>query len=210
MPGAGTKPSHVHRGAPKQASYHHGDMTETFAARESTLLVPLASAEGTVAKIRRRLDPASRLGVPAHVTVLYPFAPPGLLDDAAMTRLTAIFARVSAFDFELSDVGWFEERVMYLAPSPASRFVELTNAIVAGFPDYPPYGGEFPEVTPHLTLAEGASARRMRRAAGRVQRHLPLRGTATEIWLMAPDETGHWGLQHSFPFRPIETQTPGA
>src|SRR5579863_6835140 len=136
-------------------------MTGTFTARESTLLVPVASAEGTVAKIRRRLDPASHLGVPAHVTVLYPFAPPASLDDAAMVRLASIFERVSAFEFELSDVGWFEERVMYLAPTPPSRFIELTQAIVAEFPGYPPYGGEFPEVTPHLTLAEGASAARM-------------------------------------------------
>jgi hypothetical protein len=174
-------------------------MTGVSNAKESTLLVPVPSADDSVAKLRKRLDPACRLGVPAHVSVLYPFAAPALLDDGAMERLSAIFARVGTFDFELSDVGWFDERVLYLAPEPASTFVGITNALVTGFPDYPPYGGEFPEVIPHLTLAEGAAAPRMRRAARRVQRHLPIRATAAEVWLMAPDGAGHWHRHRSFP-----------
>jgi hypothetical protein len=177
-------------------------MTGVVDAKESTLLVPVPSAEDSVARFRKRLDPASRLGVPAHVSVLYPFAPPARLDDAAMERLSVIFEGVGAFDFELAHVGWFDERVLYLAPEPASTFVGITNALAAGFPDYPPYGGEFPEVIPHLTLGEGASAPRMRRAARRVQRHLPVRATAAEVWLMAPDGAGHWHTHHAFPLGP--------
>ncbi len=180
-------------------------MTGASDAKESTLLVPVPSAENSVAKVRKRLDPASRLGVPAHVSVLYPFAAPALLDDTAMERLSVIFGSVGAFDFELSDVGWFDERVLYLAPHPASTFVAITNALATGFPDYPPYGGEFPEVIPHLTLGEGASAPRMRRAARRVQRHLPIRATAAEVWLMAPDASGHWHRLHSFALGPAQT-----
>ena len=106
---------------------------------------------------------------------------------------------MGAFEFELGEVGWFDERVLYLAPTPASPFRELTTSLAATFPDYPPYRGEFPEVIPHLTLAEGASASPMERAARRVQRHLPVRASATDVWLMAPDERGHWGLHRSFP-----------
>src|ERR1700722_15195681 len=132
-------------------------MTGVVDARESTLLVPVPSAEDSVARFRKRLDPASRLGVPAHVSVLYPFAPPARLDDAAMERLSVIFEGVGTFDFELAHVGWFDERVLYLAPEPASTFVGITNALAAGFPDYPPYGGEFPEGIPPPPLGGGGA-----------------------------------------------------
>jgi len=156
-------------------------MTGVVDAKESTLLVPVPSAEDSVARFRKRLDPASRLGVPAHVSVLYPFAPPARLDDAAMERLSVIFEGVGAFDFELAHVGWFDERVLYLAPEPASTFVGITNALTAGFPDYPPYGGEFPEVIPHLTLDRRSATVTLATVRASVARLLPLTVTIDRI-----------------------------
>jgi hypothetical protein len=45
-------------------------------AAESAVLVPVPEAERGVSGHRNRLDRAAVWGVPAHVTVLYPFVPP--------------------------------------------------------------------------------------------------------------------------------------
>ena len=44
---------------------------------ESALLVAVPAAEPAVAAHRSRLDTSAAVGVPAHITVLYPFLPPG-------------------------------------------------------------------------------------------------------------------------------------
>jgi hypothetical protein len=43
----------------------------------------------------------------------------------------------------------------YLAPKPSAPFVALTEALVAEFPKFPPFAGEFPTIIPHLTVAHG-------------------------------------------------------
>lgn len=43
---------------------------------ESSLIVPIPAAMPIIEPWRERLDPYSAYGMPAHVTVLYPFLPP--------------------------------------------------------------------------------------------------------------------------------------
>ena len=50
-------------------------------AQESALLVSVPAAEPAVSAHRSRLDPGAPLGVPAHITVLYPFLPPAAIGD---------------------------------------------------------------------------------------------------------------------------------
>jgi hypothetical protein len=166
---------------------------------ESTLLVAVPAAESTVDSLRKKLDPASALGMPAHITVLYPFAPLSSISPSFAGELGALLERFEPFDFMLTDVGWFDERVLYLAPSPRAPFVDLTVAVSDAFPDYRPYGGAFGEVVPHLTVGEGARPARMRRAAKRLEGQLPINATAAELCLMAPDPVGHWSVRRRFP-----------
>jgi 2'-5' RNA ligase len=171
----------------------------TIPATESALLVPVPAAEAAVDGLRRKFDPASALGMPAHITVLYPFAPPASMSSSFTEELGAVLEGFEAFEFTLSDVGWFDDRVMYLAPNPRAPFVELTVEISKAFPDYPPYRGAFSEVVPHLTVGEGGWPTRMRRAARRLERVLPIAAEAHEVLLMAPDGVGHWGVHRAFP-----------
>jgi len=53
----------------------------------------------------------------------------------------------------LSEVGVFPG-ALYLAPTPKEPFVALTAAFARHFPEYPPYGGQFRKVVPHLTVAQ--------------------------------------------------------
>jgi len=118
--------------------------------RRTALIVPVAEAEDAVGALRLRLDPSAALGVPAHVTILVPFAP---LDEVDEDALIDLLKAHRAFDFTLDRVEWFDDGVVYLSPEPAGPFAELTHAVAARWPDYPPYEGAFDEVVPHLTVA---------------------------------------------------------
>lgn len=170
--------------------------------RESSLIIPLTTVPRPLQRQRRRLDPSSRVGLPAHVTVVYPFAPTPVNDDMVVA-LSSLCGEIAAFTYELADVGWFDDRVLYLAPRPSEPFVDLTERVVRSFPAYPPYSGAFTTVVPHLTVAEGAPPRTMARAGERLRRRLPFSGVASEVWLMSEGPAGtSWTLEHVFPLRP--------
>jgi 2'-5' RNA ligase len=101
----------------------------------------------------RTSDDRPSIGVPPHVTVLYPFTPAETVEDA-LTGLRELFAATSAFDASFRELRRWPG-MAYLAPEPAERFSQLTEAIVARWPDYPPYEGVHEEVIPHLTVAYG-------------------------------------------------------
>ena len=76
-----------------------------MAPDESALLVPVPAAEAAVAGHRARLDLSARQGVPAHITVLYPFLPADELTDAVLESVRVLTAGIQAFDFTLDRVG---------------------------------------------------------------------------------------------------------
>ena len=121
---------------------------------ESTILVPVPEAEPVVGQLRARLDRAASRGIPAHVTVLYPFVPPGQITSAVLAKAAAAVASVPGFDCRFAATGWFGDQVVWLAPEPASPFRALTAAVHAAFPQCPPFGGAFAEVIPHLTVGD--------------------------------------------------------
>lgn len=92
----------------------------------------------------------------AHVTVLGPFDPvPSATDLAALAGLAAATAPIHV---RLADLAQFPNGIIHLVPDPGDRLRDLTARLVAAFPDWPPYGGEFgDDVQPHLTL-DAASA----------------------------------------------------
>src|SRR5688572_15466144 len=92
---------------------------------ESAVLIVVPPAEPAVAKHRRRFDLAAGWGVPAHITVLYPFVPPSALDDAVLARVGEAVAAVPEFRAELPTTGWFGTDVLWLAPEPAPLFRRL-------------------------------------------------------------------------------------
>jgi 2'-5' RNA ligase len=170
------------------------------AAAESGLVVPVPAATPAVAPWRERLDPSAVHGVPAHVTVLYPFAPPGEISDDVVHALSALFAGAAPFAFVLDRVEWFGDDVVYLHPSPSAPFVALTEAVHARFPEYAPYGGAYDTITPHLTIGDRGSPAELRRAAAAVDPALPITALASDVWLMAGSSTrGAWRVRARFP-----------
>jgi len=121
----------------------------------SALIVAVPEAGPAVDGWRERTSVAKpSSGVPAHVTLLFPFVLAAEIDDALIAELHTLLGRTKAFAFELRQLRRFPS-VLYLAPEPPEPFVRMTEALVATFPDYPPYGGVFDPIVPHVTVAEG-------------------------------------------------------
>jgi 2'-5' RNA ligase len=157
----------------------------------SAVVVPVPEAEPLVAGLRSELDVHAAAGVPAHVTVLFPFVPPTDIDDALVTALREVVGRIPAISLTFSRVAWFDDRVVWLAPEPAAPFVALTHAVQERF-GLLPYGGEHgTEVVPHLTVAHDAPPARLREAARELEAGLPVHAEIGAAALMvgsrAPD-----------------------
>ena len=121
---------------------------------ESAIIIAVPEAEPFVGELRAQFDSAAKLGVPAHITVLYPFMPPERFTQRTFEGLRRAISRVQPFDFRLTTVGRFPG-VVYLAPECSGPFVELVGMIARWFPEFPPYGGKFQSVIPHLTVSDG-------------------------------------------------------
>ncbi|WP_205826017.1 2'-5' RNA ligase family protein [Microbispora catharanthi] len=125
-----------------------------FEIGETALVVEVPSAEPLVRGLRERYDSSAAYGMPAHVTVLYPFLPRERLDDGVLSALRDLFAERRPFEVAFGGVGRFPG-VLYLALDPDGPLRELTEAVVGRWPQTPPYGGRFGDIVPHLTVAEG-------------------------------------------------------
>lgn len=162
-------------------------------ARESAVIVPVPETEPAVGSFRAALDRAAVWGVPAHVTVLYPFLPPEQIGLKELGRLSDVVLAVPRFDVTFRRVEWFGGDVVWLAPEPGEGFSALTAAVCSAFPDYPPYGGAFAEVIPHLTVAAYAEADRMRAAALATAAWLPINASVRAVHLFqGSDAPGAW------------------
>src|SRR5205823_3950729 len=99
-------------------------------------------------------DPVAAAGIPPHITVLFPFAPTARVDAGFEADLARLFAATASFPFALDRVGRFPE-VLWIGPADSQPFVSLTTVIAERWPQWPPYEGRFPDVVPHLTVAQG-------------------------------------------------------
>jgi 2'-5' RNA ligase len=110
---------------------------------------------------------------------------------------------VPRFTLTLARTAWFGDTVLWLAPEPDRPLRALTTALSARFPQCPPYGGEFTDVVPHLTVGDGHPKADLDAAAGAVAAHLPIRTAVTEITLMTGRrEPRTWHALARFPLGP--------
>jgi 2'-5' RNA ligase len=169
----------------------------TLAVVGRTAIVALVpSAEAVVGRHRQRYDPVAQHGVPAHVTILYPFLPE--VDDAATARVAAVCARFPPFRVTFTGTGRFPGTFVWLRPEPAEPFLALTAALATEFPDFPPYAGLVTDPTPHLTVAinvDDLTADALDRV---LAPQLPIDALVQELVLLAESDHG-WGGAHTWP-----------
>jgi hypothetical protein len=151
---------------------------------KSGLIIEVPEAEPAVGELRSRLDGNAPLGIPAHITVLFPFMPPAYIDHAVLRRLAGIFAAAPAFEHRLVRTNWFGEDVLWLAPEDDSPFRSLTESVHREFPGYPPFGGQFQDVVAHLTIADRCPLEQMQSAERLVEKQLTINCVARGVSLM--------------------------
>jgi hypothetical protein len=152
----------------------------------TALIVAIPEAETAVGALRLAHDWSAPLGVPAHVTVLFPFADGADVDESAVADLVAAFA---PFEFELDRVERFDDGPVWLHPEPSAPFTALIDAVWRRFPDYPPYEGAHDVVIPHLTVSD---------VPVEVDIELPIRAAASEVTLIEEGADGRWSVRRRF------------
>jgi hypothetical protein len=152
------------------------------------LVVPVAEAAELIAPWQALIPVASR-ALPPHVTALWPFLPVEAADLAAERRLEEFLAGGPAFSFALTRVAELADAAVLL-PEPAAPFRALTQAIWAEWPEYPPYGGAFDDVAPHLPAAIDPSASERAAIEEALAPRLPLPCRATEVLLVEETPAG--------------------
>jgi len=164
--------------------------------RESAIAIKVR-LPADLERFRAAHVPNAALGVPAHITLIYPFLPADLLDASVRRRVARALASHSPFRFRLKSVGrWPNSH--YLAVEPALPFEAIVRSLVEAFPEYPPYAGEF-EYVPHVTIAEGDD-----QSLARLARDLPVPAgeqEVTRILLIAQERDGRWRYRWTFGLR---------
>lgn len=163
---------------------------------QSGLVVTVPEAEPAVRAWRDRLDPSVPSGMPAHVTVLFPFLPEGRFDGDTLAAIADVIGRHKAFEARFEGCGRFPG-VLYLAPEPAAPFRALTEAVVDRWPETPPFGGQFAEIVPHLTIAQGQDDTVLDEAEAGLRDGLPIVTRVASVDLMVHDGS-RWRQRASF------------
>jgi 2'-5' RNA ligase len=176
-------------------------MSGSSSGTQTALIVVVPETESLVRAFRRRHDPASAEGVPAHVTVLYPFLPPPRVSTDVIQALRIVFSKLPNFQAEFSEIRKFPG-VLYLAPSEEAPFRRLTEHVVARFPETPPYSGQFSDVVPHLTVAHADSPAQLDDIAGQfaaaAKGRLPIHAAVRDVVLIEK-RNERWATRTRFP-----------
>jgi 2'-5' RNA ligase len=161
----------------------------------TALVALLPELEPLIGAWRRRYTDDGARGMPPHVTLIGPFADSSEVDNL-LEPLVRVFATFAPFELDLRETARFPG-LLYLRPEPAEAFVAITEALAQTFPDFPPYAGEFDEIVPHITVAQG-DEEVLAAAERELATHLPVKSRVERAWLVEDTLSG-WRRHTSFP-----------
>ncbi len=133
------------------------------------------------------------------MTVLFPFLPcPDLGPDV---RVRAGVHRRPHADRSrsASSTCGASQGLVWIEPEPADPFATLTAAVADRWPDYPPYGGLFEAVIPHLTVVESDDAP-LEEVENAVRQVAPFTARAERLEVWCQDAAGRWRPRWRLPF----------
>jgi 2'-5' RNA ligase len=178
---------------------------------ETALVLLIPEAEPVVGGWRARYDPAAGAGVPAHVTLLYPFLTADQLTSEVLDDLRQYFAEEPPLSLEFSGICAFPN-ALYLAPEPQGKVDAMIARLLARYPQVEPYGGAFEAVVPHLTVAQPSSVRELRAVVEAFchdsNRQLPIRARVERASLLEMDAKRRWREREGFPFLAVPAAGP--
>jgi 2'-5' RNA ligase len=174
----------------------------------SAVIVPIELPPDLRA-LRDGSDPMAARGVPAHVTILFPFLPADALGAEIHTGLARIAADSRPWTARFDQVQCREGRV-WLVPADQAPFIGLTMAVAARWPEYPPYGGVHDELIAHLTMVETSNAGPVEAVCAAARASAPFEFEVTELSVLAEDEAGRWHTERRIPLGRPTTRVSSA
>lgn len=161
------------------------------------LVIPLPAADALLESVESRYPGSVRQGVPAHVSLLYPFVGTAELGDWDIEVLSELF-----IGQELIRVGFVEcyrrGGFVALRPYPMEELVTLTDKTRRHWPNVVPYEGQYGDVEPHLTVAMQTSEETAHTIEQEVAKQLPISAELREAWVLAFE--GRWRVRERFEF----------
>jgi 2'-5' RNA ligase superfamily len=161
----------------------------------TALVIEVPGAEALL-DVARRVNPALvRPGLPAHVTVLYPFLPVAELTDDVDAAVRAIAASVTVTEVRLTELVSALGFVAMAAP----ELQPVADAAYAEWPGVQPYGGRFgPKPPVHLTIAMGGTEDELAQVVAQTREAIPVIDQPEAVHLVVLTEQG-WQLRLSAP-----------
>jgi 2'-5' RNA ligase len=169
---------------------------------ETAVVIVLDDARPQLEPVRAEFHAGEvAAGIPLHVTLLYPFASPDEVDEAALAEF---FAVRDAFTLTLVGLGdW--PRVVYAVPEPREYLLTMMHGLFEKYPEYPPYGGEIAEPLPHATLAEVEEGESLEEVAAGIRAKaeslFPVTCDVRDVALLEEYEPDRWRERRRFPLR---------
>jgi hypothetical protein len=151
-------------------------------------------------RLRRRCVADATRGMPAHVTLSYPFIPPVELTREHRSVIAEIGRAHDAFDYRLRGPARWPDTV-YASVDPVEPFLAIHRRLAAAFPDYPIYGRPAGFIlVPHVTIAEGPFVDDPSVEADAAWTSLPVRRTAKALEVITSNDRVRWRLVWRVPF----------
>ena len=165
----------------------------------TAIVISTPEAEALIGELSRAHTPAGRDAMWPHITLLVPFVPVGLIDGGVEQRLTNVLRATEPFDYELVRPERFPDGVLYLAPEPAEPFVRLIRALIAAFPDYPPYDGAHDTIVPHATAVVSDDEALLSGLAAELAAALPIPCRAEAATMVERGRDLRWSARRNYP-----------
>jgi 2'-5' RNA ligase len=162
---------------------------------ETGLVLLVPEADGAVSPWRQTHDPSAAEGMPAHITLLYPFVMEEEISDEVLGQLALICANAPVVELSFTEFGRFPG-VLWLKPN-TTLCNQLIRKIRDRWPECLPYGRDDLEVIPHLTVTDGADDDVAARACADVAQSLPLQAKVSKVTLVVFNGQA-WVRRHEF------------
>ena len=129
-------------------------MTQTELPRDEIALILRIALPPALEALRRQRVGSAAEGVPAHVTLLYPFAAPSSIDASLRATIAGIAGRHRLSSIELVERRAWPD-VLYASVEPDEPVRSLQAELATAFPSSSLDRTEVPFV-PHVTIVDGA------------------------------------------------------
>jgi hypothetical protein len=164
---------------------------------QTGLVIPVPGADALLGSVGARYPGTVRAGLPAHVSLLYPFVVVAELDERVTTALHELFVEQVSIPVDFVEC-YRRGGFVALRPDPSDGLTELLSKTHRRWPDVVPYAGVYRDLEPHLTVAMGCSEQMAMRIEQEVTAELPICAELREAWLLAFE--GQWKLRDRFEF----------